>query len=330
MSELRTDFKDEILQEGEEHRVYNIKRKNTDEVVESDIYLEKAYTPSQEGDEFGAKEVNEINGRLNGLAPQNLLINGDFKINQRGQTSYTSTAVQSSLTVDCWRIGGQATLTVNDDNVILSATGDGESYLAQRIDKDLTGKTLSVAVKVLYDKVYTGTITVSDEETVFISDGQWMTVSAKYDSNRKGTQLYINIKGGHSYSFEYVDAFEGEIVYPHVEEDDATAMMRCLPYLYKGQLIGVMYGNASTSDYWYAGVSVYPLEMASIPTVTYDLISIPNIGTLQPSSIVSAVVTTRYLGGTIRVNTGLTSVIQPTMYPHYPLTLRFTLSCEQL
>lgn len=263
-------------------------------------------------------------------APQNLLINGNFKINQRGQALYTSTSISASLTVDCWRIGGQAELTVNDDNVILSATGSGESYLAQHIDKDLTGKKLSVAVKVRYDKVYTGTITVTDAETVFISDGQWMTVSVKYDSNRNGTQLYINVDGGHSYPFDYVDAFEGEIIYPHVEEDDATAMMRCLRYLYKGQLTGVMYGNASTSDYWYSGVSVYPLEMASTPTATYDLISIPNIGTLQPSSIVSTAITTRYLGGTIRVNTGRTSAIQPTTYPLYPLTLRFTLSCEPL
>lgn len=162
----------------------------------------------------------------------NLLVNGDFQINQRGQTSYTSTAAQSSLTVDCWRIGGQATLTVNDDNVILSATGDGESYLAQHIDKDLTGEKLSVAVKVTNDKVYTGTITVTDVETVFISDGQCMTVSAKYDSNRNGTQLYINVSGGHSYPFDYVDAFEGEIIYSHFEEDDAIALLRCQEWVY--------------------------------------------------------------------------------------------------
>lgn len=162
----------------------------------------------------------------------NLLVNGDFQINQRGQTSYTSTDVQSSLTVDCWRIGGQATLTVNDDNVILSATGDGESHLAQHIDKDLTGEKLSVAVKVTNDKVYTGTITVTDVEKEFISDGQWMTVSAKYDSNRKGTQIYIKVRGGHSYSLEYVDAFKGSIVYPHIPEDYATSLLRCQEWVY--------------------------------------------------------------------------------------------------
>lgn len=67
MSELKTDFKDEILQEGELHRVYNIKRKGTDEVVESEIYLEKAYDPQQEGDEFGAKYINETNRLLNDI-----------------------------------------------------------------------------------------------------------------------------------------------------------------------------------------------------------------------------------------------------------------------
>lgn len=206
----------------------------------------------------------------------NLLVNGDFQINQRGQTSYTSTDVQSSLTVDCWRIGGQATLTVNDDNVILSATGDGESYLAQHIDKDLTGKKLSVAVKVTNDKVYTGTITVTDVETVFISDGQWMTVSAKYDSNRNGTQLYINVSGGHSYPFDYVSAFEGEIIYSHFEEDNATALMRCLPYyrrVYMGYTAYALNDNFSMIS----AQSIAPMLNDS-PTITTNVGNRTNVG----------------------------------------------------
>lgn len=286
MSELRTDFKDEILQEGETHRVYDIKRKGTDEIVESDIYLEKAYTPLQEGNEFGAKEVNEIHGRLNGLAPQNLLINGDFRVNQRGEALYTSTAVKASLTVDCWRIGGQAILNVNDDNIILSATGSGEAHLAQHIDKDLTGKTLSVAVKVLYDKVYTGTITVSDEETVFIDDGQYMTVSAKYDSNRKGTQIYINVKGGHSYSFEYADAFEGSIVYPHVEEDDAIALLRCQDYeiFYETLLLTISYDY---NEQKFQAVANFP-KMKDIPTFTHGKVEMwANTGNMMQIGVES-------------------------------------------
>lgn len=101
MSELRTDFKDEILQEGETHRVYNIKRKGTDEVVESEVYLEKAYEALQEGDEFGAKDVNEIHVRLNGLASMNLFINGDFRVWQRGET--ISNVDGAKYTADRWQ-----------------------------------------------------------------------------------------------------------------------------------------------------------------------------------------------------------------------------------
>lgn len=101
MSELRTDFKDEILQEGETHRVYNIKRKGTDEVVESEVYLEKAYEALQEGDEFGAKDVNEIHVRLNGLASMNLFINGDFRVWQRGKT--ISNVDGAKYTADRWQ-----------------------------------------------------------------------------------------------------------------------------------------------------------------------------------------------------------------------------------
>lgn len=231
--------------------------------------------PIPEGYELVEEQFSALTDANNELilqapltAPQNLLINGNFKINQRGQALYTSTSTSASLTVDCWRIGGQSELTVNDDNVILAATGSGESYLAQHIDKDLTGKKLSVAVKVRYDKVYTGTITVTDAETVFISDGQWMTVSAKYDSNRNGTQLYINVAGGHSYSFEYVDAFEGSIVYPHIPEDDATAFMRCTRFLKK---LRIDYsGYASGSMYKVPLTINYDLPFNSVPTVLFE------------------------------------------------------------
>lgn len=62
---LKTDFKDEILQEGEEHRRYNIKRSGTDDVVESDVYLERADTPQQVGDDFSAGTLNQMTTILN-------------------------------------------------------------------------------------------------------------------------------------------------------------------------------------------------------------------------------------------------------------------------
>ena len=67
MITFKTDFKNEILQPGEVNRVYDIKRKGTNELVQSNIYLEKKYIPMQEGDPFSAKEVNEMSTVLNEL-----------------------------------------------------------------------------------------------------------------------------------------------------------------------------------------------------------------------------------------------------------------------
>lgn len=259
--------------------------------------------------------------------PMNLLINGDFKIWQRGEAFTIQGNGGKAYTADMWEIRNQRTSSAQ---MIHQKTDEGKGtgfgfpglgsmriyqWLPIEEMRQYDGKYMtrvwSVNKKV-YSETFLLNLSASDGT---IEGDKWRAFYYLSNSNDV---------------LNYAALYPGKIAYPHVAEDDATAMMRCLRYLYKGQLTGVMYGNASTSDYWYSGVSVYPLEMASTPTVTYDLISIPNIGTLQSSSIVSTAITTRYLGGTIRVNIGRTSVIQPTTYPLYPLTLRFTLSCEPL
>lgn len=62
---LKTDYKDEILRDGEDRR-YNLVDENG-KVVYSNIKLDKAYTPQQEGDEFNAKDVNDITKAINGM-----------------------------------------------------------------------------------------------------------------------------------------------------------------------------------------------------------------------------------------------------------------------
>lgn len=62
---LKTDYKDEILRDGEDRR-YNLVDENG-RVVYSNIKLDKAYTPQQEGDEFNAKDINEITKAINGM-----------------------------------------------------------------------------------------------------------------------------------------------------------------------------------------------------------------------------------------------------------------------
>lgn len=95
------------------------------------------------------KGQDGLNG--SGINP-NLLINGDFRVNQRGQTSYTGTG----YTVDRWRNVGFNNLTVTSINTGISLvdtldTGTGYILSYKFEDKDylkLQGKTITISFKV--------------------------------------------------------------------------------------------------------------------------------------------------------------------------------------
>lgn len=64
---LKTDFKDEILSDSQPYRIYNIVDSNGSTLY-NNVRITKAYTPQQEGDEFGAKQINETNKAINEIA----------------------------------------------------------------------------------------------------------------------------------------------------------------------------------------------------------------------------------------------------------------------
>ena len=58
----------------------------------------------------------------------NLLINPDFKINQRGKSTYSSTG--AGATVDRW-LGTNAKTVVNSDNTVTVSSLSGTGYFTQ-------------------------------------------------------------------------------------------------------------------------------------------------------------------------------------------------------
>ena len=286
MSELRTDFKDEILQEGEEHRIYNIKRKDTNEEVESNIYLEKAYTPLQEGNEFGAKEVNEIHGRLNGLAPQNLLINGDFKINQRGQSSYNY-STNGKYGLDCWmnRQGSYSNALIveqlNGGGVKLTFPTTAGGGLRQYI-KNVTPKVGEKYTTsfMLDGTIYSGTTTLmkqSESGYEHVIKNDIFTLELYYDDTNDCIVWSLWMNNGTantSHEIKYADLFEGSIAYPHVEEDDATALMRCREKIRKYDVTIVDYSFINDNYLFY----IIPNGLGEHPTLSIILFDVQNQG----------------------------------------------------
>ena len=112
-------------------------------------YITKITLPN--GSVYDIKDASSIN--------PNMLINPDFRINQRGQSAYTV----GDYTVDRWKLlNANGTLTVTDSGVIASknpgATGSAAFYQKLEID-DSFGDVLSLSV-CIDGQIYSGQLDV--------------------------------------------------------------------------------------------------------------------------------------------------------------------------
>ena len=113
----------------------------------------------------------ESSKTANNVSNPNLLINGDFRVNQRGQKQYTG---MSAYTVDRWKNSGTY-VDVNEDETITVSHFGGWSYCYQPVEdfKSLRGKTVTLSVKIK-NIAYT-----SGKPVISINDGVSSTNSAQ-------------------------------------------------------------------------------------------------------------------------------------------------------
>ena len=116
-----------------------------------------------------ASDMNKIEDAICQFSNPNLLINGDFRVNQRGLNVYAPSKNEITYTVDRWCIfpsatGSGFTLTVNDGYVTFANTNSGISaFMCQFLETPLKGMyTVSVKVKSLTKAV---AFTVRDNGT---------------------------------------------------------------------------------------------------------------------------------------------------------------------
>lgn len=100
----------------------------------------------------------------------NLLINGDFGVNQRGKTSYTGTN-SVSYTVDRWALYWSEGFSYDVSTKTITATSNGSIIQYMEDSKNLLGKTLTLSCKVndvLYSK--TATLNSSYNANTYVID----------------------------------------------------------------------------------------------------------------------------------------------------------------
>lgn len=168
--------------------------------------------------------------------PKQLLINNDFQINQRGKNQYNFNSETFGL--DCWqhRQG-------NYSNAIIVTQIDGggchvrlgtdsgaglRQYVAS--SESCLGKPYTAVISI-DGVVYKGTVkmrTINDPDYIGAISNDRFGVSVFYDEANKYIAYSLWVpEGNKEFDINYVDLFEGNIVYPHVKEDCAIALQEC-------------------------------------------------------------------------------------------------------
>ena len=184
---------------------------------------------------------------------QNMLINGDFQCNQRGQREYDATGTVM-YSVDMWRIFNVKLNVLAEGVKVTGTSTTAQGYLTQFIqlgDLKTTNYTISAMVD---DTVYSFTLTpgASAKEKNFgkfkisaLTTSTWDDALGGYNN-----KLKVNIcpVGTSTITLTYVDVVESNYASAHVKEDTATAMMRCRRYLQGGATVCPITYGLTTSD----------------------------------------------------------------------------------
>lgn len=214
---------------------------------------------------------------VKGINTKQLLLNNDFQVNQRGQKIYDYTN-QGGHTVDMWLVNQMKVSVLSDDWVKVENLRDANHYFQQRFNLGysrrgpyvvaLNVRNIKGNVSLYYEKedngrgmVKVGDIKNGRNEFTFIASTM--------------LNIAINIDSSSSIEIEYIDMFEGEIVYPHVKEEYANALLKCQSKIFAicnsdfAQNLQYFFGNKRRSELTFS--YLLPTKMTGTPTMVSEL-----------------------------------------------------------
>ena len=186
-----------------------------------------------------AFEITKTGGKLHDkdiavkddIINPNLLINPDFKINQRGLSSYNA---EWHYTVDRWIHFGSV-VSPNSSGSINISKKDEAGYFGfiQRteiLQSDCIDKSMTLSAKI-DGKVLSGTIIRNNAEQEFFNAGNSSDrfVISSY-TNNGNEYILIQFYGSKTYNIEWVKMEYGSTATPFIPPDPATELMKCRRY----------------------------------------------------------------------------------------------------
>lgn len=171
----------------------------------------------------------------------NLLINPDFKINQRRQTEYAYQASGTTkYTVDRFRAVFLNVKTASD-GLILNANGANAEggYISQVLEYVVKGNTiLSFKVSAVVGNIEFGNLNSED-------DGNKLSVSSDGIYTVKGSntkKVIVHLLKGSSCKIEWIKLEQGSIATPFIATNLAEELVKCKRFFYRAPKALIAYG----------------------------------------------------------------------------------------
>lgn len=207
----------------------------------------------------------------NKFSNPNLLTNPDFKINQRGKSTYSSTGAGG--TVDRW-VGTNVKTVVNSDGTVTVSSLSGVGYYTQHEESISYGKhTYSIYVQAI-----TGTVKAlyKSKDSNDIGLGTLKQGLNTFTSSDDGFKsFFLLIAGGSSVTLKYAKVEQGTVATSYIAPNPVEEYPKCqryfqyipklycVPLVYTRNLIGV------SEKFFQATSGNLPTEMRTTPTLTY-------------------------------------------------------------
>lgn len=204
------------------------------------------------------------------VANPNLLINGDFKINQRAQESY---ALVSGYTVDRWKVyqaNAKCIVTPTKKGIVVD-NSNGTSFATFRQEfeyfETLQSKTVTYSVKCTE---VTGNVLLYFEDGVEstryssqLTEGM-NALTVAVDANATKCSFGVNLPAGAKVTFEYAKAEIGQTATEFIPRLYAEELSLCQRYFVRinsREISGSTAGSSSTSSTLVYAKINYPVEM---------------------------------------------------------------------
>lgn len=156
----------------------------------------------------------------------NLLINPNFKINQRGKSTYSSTG--AGATVDRW-LGTNVKTVVNSDNTVTVSSLSGTGYFTQHEENISFGKhTHSIYVQAITGTVKAFYKSKSSEDIELGTLKQGLNTFTSSDDGFKS--FFLSIAGGSSVTLKYVKVEQGTVATTFIAPNRSEELAKCQYY----------------------------------------------------------------------------------------------------